>query len=979
MNASRSLIAVLLLVLAAAAWFLLRDGSAPSTHPASTEATGADAASAGAPPVAGAGLASDESLQRAETSAPQAAQDALARAAAAAAGQATIRLRAVDPQGRPVADAWLASRVNPFGDADFAFAPGTSLEDGERPRVAGGADGRVDAPVPADAALSVEVGGSAQQSRTLRLDPLARGEVLDLGEFVLQDGGAIAGRVVAPDGTAVADAQVSLREAGSRGPFGGGAQRRATTDARGEYRFGGLAPGGYELEADASGFAPAAGVRVAATAGARPAEAVLELREGRVVRGQVVDVDRRPVAGAEIFVAPASRGGAMVIEFGGGGPSRQQEAEAVSGPDGRFLLRGLPEEGSARLTARAQGHASGRATVAAGTDEVLFTLTPALTLAGTLVNEKGAPVPGVEVAVERADDEFDLRGFWSERSAVSGPDGAFAIAGLDAGLWRVVAHTATHSVRELLVDLARDVDDVVARLEPAAVLAVTVTDAAGGAPVAGALVLVEPREEANPSQGEFRREVRVRGGTHGVEVVTSGEDRAITDAAGVAAFDAVTEGAYRLRISADGFARQSVDLVRERGAQRAEVALLPGADLRASVLDGAGAPLPGVRVVARPQPEGTAAKAPPLTRTTDASGRAVFTGMQPGVWIVDYEAAALEGNFRVAGLPGAGRDVAASSASSRTGVEAVLVPGVDAEVILRATEIAIPTVRVTRRGKPLVGAQVRLEAAAGEDDGLAMPHFGGASGVRTLADGRARLQPVAPGKYEVVIVPGGGLPERRERAELLAGEQMIEVDVRGGRIAGRAESTSGELRNAVAHLERAQVEATDGGPRRPTGLAIMVTDSGDGPNVVMSGGPDATRAEVDSAGRFAFEEVPPGEWTVRITAPGHAAWTSARIAITGEQEHDVGSARLSAGGTLRGVHRGALAGASTGGFGGSLLILLDEQGRQAGMTQPGTDGSFQFRDLASGAYVLLAPPGYRSDPIEVRDGATVTHDVPAER
>lgn len=981
MNASRSLIAVLLLVMAAAAWFLLRDGSAPSSDSASTAATGADAASAGATPLAGAGLGSDESLQRAETSAPQAAQDALARAAAAAAnGQATIRLRVVDPQGRPVADAWLASRVNPFGEADFAFAPGTSLEDSDVSRAPGGADGRVEAPVPADAALSVEVGGSAQQSRTLRLDPLARGEVLDLGEFVLQEGGAIAGRVVAPDGTAVADAQVGLREAGSRGPFGGGAQRRATTDARGEYRFDGLAPGGYELEADASGFAPAAGVRVAATAGARPAEAVLELREGRVVRGQVVDVDRRPVAGAEIFVAPASRGGAMVIEFGGGGPSRQQEAEAVSGPDGRFLLRGLPEEGSARLTARAQGHASGRATVAAGTDEVLFTLTPALTLAGTLVNEKGAPMPGVEVAVERADDEFDLRGFWSERSAVSGPDGAFAIAGLDAGLWRVVAHTATHSVRDLLVDLARDVDDVVARLEPAAVLAVTVTDAAGGAPVAGALVLVEPHEDAAPSQGDFRREVRVRGGTHGVEVVTSGEDRAITDAAGVAAFDALPEGSYRLRITADGFARQSVDLVRERGAQRAAVTLLPGADLRASVLDGAGAPLPGVRVVARPQPEGAAAKAPPLMRTTDASGRAVFTGMQPGVWIVDYEAAALEGSFRFAGLPGTERDVAAPRASSRTGVEAVLVPGDDAEVILRATEIAIPTVRVTRRGKPLAGAQVRLEAVAGDEaDDSQFPSFGGGGGTRTLADGRARLQPVAPGKYEVVIVPGGGLPERRERAELLAGEQKIEVDVRGGRIAGRAESTSGELRNAVAHLERAQEEESGGQPRRSGGLAIMVTDSGDGPNVVMSGGPDATRAEVDSAGRFAFEEVPPGEWTVRITAPGHAAWTSARIAITGEQEHDVGSARLSAGGTLRGVHRGALAGASTGGFGGSLLILLDEQGRQAGMTQPGADGSFQFRDLASGAYVLLAPPGYRSDPIEVRDGATVTHDVPAER
>ena len=186
------------------------------------------------------------------------------------------------------------------------------------------------------------------------------------------------------------------------------------------------------------------------------------------------------------------------------------------------------------------------------------------------------------------------------------------------------------------------------------------------------------------------------------------------------------------------------------------------------------------------------------------------------------------------------------------------------------------------------------------------------------------------------------------------------------------------MRNAVAWRERGSEKPEGSGGRR-TGIASRVTDAGDGPNVMMSGGPDATRAELDSSGRFSFEEVPPGEWPVRITASGHAAWSSEKIALTSEQERDLGTARLSAGGTLRGMHRRAIGDENTGGFGGNILILLDAQGRQAGMTQPNPDGSFEFRDLANGAYTLLAPPGYRSDPIEVRDGETVTHDVPDAR
>ena len=980
MNATRSLFAVLILLLAAVAWYLLRAEEPDSDPGAAGGAEQSQAQPAGAIGAADLDAVGDGSLTRAEASGTEASAAERANAAAAA-GQAMLRLKAVDHAGRAVPTAWVSTQADFFGQGDFeVFSVGMPGR-GEAERITGGADGRIETAVPASSSLIVEVGGPAQQTLRLRLDPLARGEILDLGTLTLQDGGEIAGQVRAPDGAAVAGAQVSLRETGSRSGGFAGPQRRATSDERGEYRFSGLLPGAYQLEAEASGYAPAASVQTKAEAGV-PAEAMLHLREGRVLRGQIVDRDRRPVAGAEIFVGSATRGGGLNFEFGVGA-TPQQKADAVSGADGRFMLRGLPEEGNARLTAQAQGYASGRATVNPSDSEALITLTPALTLAGKLVNEKGAGVSGLEVLVERADDEFDFMSFWSSRSAISGPDGSFSIGGLDAGVWRVLAHTATHSTGDLRVDLAQDVDDVVARLEPAAVFAVIVTESGSGMPVPGAVVMIEPQED--PAQGFAghgvgQRGVRVRASADGAgesHISFGGENRGITDADGVAAFTDLAEGRYSLRLSAEGFARQQLDFVRERGPQRSELALLPGANLRAVVQDGAGAPLPGVRVVATPKIEGASSKAAPLTRTTDAAGRAVFTGMQPGIWTVDYEAAAAEGGFSFSEVS-IGNRGAAKPASSRTGVEAMLVPGDDAEVLLRATEIAIPTVRVTRRGKPLGNAQVRLEPVKTANDPMSGMIFGDVGGTRTLPDGSARLQPVAPGEYDVVVMPGEGLPQRRERATVMAGEQKIDVDVRGGRISGRAESSTGELRKAVAHLERAAAENSGGG-RRPMAMRILLTDDGEGPNVSMSGGPNATRVDLDSSGRYVFEEVPPGDWTVRITAPGHAAWSSEKIVLADEQERDLGAARLSAGGTLRGVHRAAAAGDAAGGFGANILILMDEQGRQSGMTQPRADGSYEFRDLANGTYTLIAPPGYRSDPIEMRDGATVTHDVPNER
>jgi protocatechuate 3,4-dioxygenase beta subunit len=120
--------------------------------------------------------------------------------------------------------------------------------------------------------------------------------------------GAIQGAVLAADGgSPLAKATVSLRKSGSRG---GGSQRTARTDARGEYEFRDLEAGKYQLSVMRNGYLPQnyGQKRVQAFRG-RPSGTPLTLGDGRVldgidfnlirggvVEGRVADQDYEPLS-----------------------------------------------------------------------------------------------------------------------------------------------------------------------------------------------------------------------------------------------------------------------------------------------------------------------------------------------------------------------------------------------------------------------------------------------------------------------------------------------------------------------------------------------------------------------------------------------------------------------------------------------------------------------------------------------------------
>jgi RNA polymerase sigma factor (sigma-70 family) len=259
----------------------------------------------------------------------------------------------------------------------------------------------------------------------------------------LPDGIEVRGRVLAADtGAPIAGAEV-----GEGWTF----RRKATTDARGEYVLPGFGDeGAPELFARAAGFGR--GQRASLPPVVDGVMRVdFELVRGHAARGRVLDAARVPLAGA--YVA------AVASEFG----SEGQQTDWVSGRTdfaGRFELTGLSPAIRHALVASADGHATHvfdfPAEELAEPELELgdFVLGPAALLSGTVADEDGVPLPGVEVVLMGANhDRGRLRaepsstsqlgpaGDWyvDSREGSTDAQGRFAFGSLPAGEFRLHA------------------------------------------------------------------------------------------------------------------------------------------------------------------------------------------------------------------------------------------------------------------------------------------------------------------------------------------------------------------------------------------------------------------------------------------------------------------------------------------------------------------------------------------------------------
>lgn len=248
-------------------------------------------------------------------------------------------------------------------------------------------------------------------------------------------GVVVAGTVRDDRGRPIADARVSHSSADWRSGNGYGEVR---TDAEGRFRTRPLAPGRYEFEATATGYAASDGIpqTVAETA----TEFDFRLEPEASARGVVLDPAGRPLRDA-------------TVELWRGEERRRRTSRATTLADGRFTVHGLrPGPHRGKVEHERFKPATIEAVLPGG--EIRVTLEDGIRLTGRVLGHGEAPVEGasVEALLEEATRSGELL---PAREVRTDSQGRFALSGLVEGKYVVSAKKGSlRSRRELSVTSA---------------------------------------------------------------------------------------------------------------------------------------------------------------------------------------------------------------------------------------------------------------------------------------------------------------------------------------------------------------------------------------------------------------------------------------------------------------------------------------------------------------------------------------------
>lgn len=253
-------------------------------------------------------------------------------------------------------------------------------------------------------------------------------------------GAVIAGRVYDADtGEGIAGVEINAQPTpwSSEVPSG-----TAKTDTFGSYQIDRLGEAEYRvLLKEAEGY-PKLVVRLEKRVLAKPDQRVdgidFALSKGLHVTGKVVDDDGEPVCEAKI---------------NGWTDVNLNRAESNSAEDGTFILGGLPLTNSLYIQPVKEGLAlrpQGPFTLTEeGLHDVVLTMSPYASIAGWVVDNVGAPLVGV-----RASASPGLVGQWGgQTTEPTDEEGAFTIAGLFAGTYRMSIHLPDEDQHRSIEDL----------------------------------------------------------------------------------------------------------------------------------------------------------------------------------------------------------------------------------------------------------------------------------------------------------------------------------------------------------------------------------------------------------------------------------------------------------------------------------------------------------------------------------------------
>lgn len=640
----------------------------------------------------------------------------------------------------------------------------------------------------------------------------------------------------------------------------GGERLTARSGADGRYRFRGLRPGSAWVRADEPRHVLWMRGQVPVEKGATRTLDVL-LTRGATLSGRVVDEDGRPVADATVAVLSSSESPVDAIVRSRTGPGSRLRSRA----DGTFTATRLLPGENQRLTVQhpefEKATVGGISLVAGGTRTgVAVTLRRGLVLTGTVKDPEGNPIAGAELStsrsrVVRSSDGNRLTqvrfGPGDEAPpARSGPDGSFEIRGVapgDVALTAKAPGRATETVDpiRLVRDARPDPVDLV--LGPGASISGSILRRTGGG-AAGYLVsvqvpgrpaagMVSPMNPAGPD-GAFELDGLRAGETYDLQLWGGGGF-------------AIGPGPTKRGIVAPA---TGVEWVVE-GTGRIE----------GTAVDGKTGQAPGAFEVSYHQ-DGPGMG--DFFRVGRGTGR--FTG---GVGET-FPFEAPDGRFALEDVPAGKWQVVVTAkgyqAGRASGVvveEGTTTEGVDLR--LAPESLLRGVVKDARTGRGVPDARVLARGETGPATSLP-----GSGGIYTDLDGRFEAEGLAPGKV-TVSAAHSDYTTRTETTVLQEGGGSVEIALSHG------SAVSGVVLSETRQPVPGAGVTIEGGVARPGSF----------------GGGDETAA--DGAGRFRFERLSAGRYTLRASVPGQSSEPVEAVVVEGEPSREL-TLVLSGGATLRG-------------------------------------------------------------------------------
>lgn len=539
----------------------------------------------------------------------------------------------------------------------------------------------------------------------------------------------IEGRVIGPDLRPVVGAALVYHPTD---PGPNDAPAETHTDRDGAFRLPVTVRVLYDLRIVAAGLAPKTLRRLA------PAAKGLEvkLERGGSITGVVQDASGAPIGGARVRQTErAARD--LVLPW----EPDTQGAVALTDASGRYRLDALaPGLHTVSATARGYRFAESRPTAAGGRADLV--LLPGGSILGTIWDGSGAPVADAEV---RAEAEETRGRSWASPVVSTDASGRFAIDGLEAGTYRVVARGDRLAPAWVSGVAVRERDESSAELTLRRAVRVLGRLVGPKGPVTGIVSLSQT--DSGPVPASARRLLRTKAGASGRFTIEAPPGR------GTLAVDAEGHAHTELDLDVPG-GRDAVDL--------GDVKLDVGLAIAGWVRDPAGQPIEGAQLVVYLF---RLRSGRPVEARSHADGSFVLAGLDPGVQRVSVSAT------------GYGDRELRLDAGSR-----------DQEIVLQPAGTIVGLV-VDAGGRPVPAAHLKARAMETKAYAPSFPYEADAS-----AEGRFSIEDLPAGRYLVIGSAPGSLSAPRKNVTVDAGQTtdvgrlVLEA---GGTIRGSVTDASG--------------------------------------------------------------------------------------------------------------------------------------------------------------------------------------------